>query len=84
MSNLERLVYMANQIARNFAATGDEAAARATADHIMAFWDPRMRAQLVDRLAAAPESLEPPARQAATILRDRGDRGRATSVRDDF
>jgi formate dehydrogenase subunit delta len=71
MSNLERLVYMANQIARNFAAMGDEAAAKATADHITAFWDPRMRVQLCDQLAIAPESLEPLARQAAAILRDR-------------
>jgi formate dehydrogenase subunit delta len=71
MSNLERLVYMANQIARNFAAMGDEAAAMATADHIIAFWDPRMRAQLVDRLVVAPEGLEPLARQAAAMLRDR-------------
>jgi hypothetical protein len=30
-----------------------------------------MRAQLVERLAAAPENLEPLARQAAAILRDR-------------
>jgi len=71
MSNLERLVYMAHQIARNFAVMGGEAAAKATADHILAFWDPRMKAQLVDRLAAAPESLEPVVRQAAALVRDR-------------
>lgn len=42
-----RLVYMANQIARNFAAQGDEAAIKATADHIRLFWDPRMKEQIV-------------------------------------
>lgn len=39
----ERLVYMANQIARNFAAQGEEAAVAATANHIRLFWDPRMK-----------------------------------------
>lgn len=71
MSNIERLVYMANQIARNFAAQGDDEAAKATADHIIAFWDPRMKAQLVDRLAADPGCLDPAARQAAAFVRDR-------------
>lgn len=71
MSNLERLVYMANQIARNFAVMGDEKAATATADHIIAYWDPRMKAQLVNHLAADPNRLEPIARQAAAFVRDR-------------
>jgi formate dehydrogenase subunit delta len=46
MGTEERLVYMANQIAREFAATGEGAAA-ATADHIAHFWDPRMRARIL-------------------------------------
>ena len=37
-----RLAYMANQIARNFAVQGEEAATAATAQHIRDFWDPRM------------------------------------------
>jgi formate dehydrogenase subunit delta len=41
------LVYMANQIARNFAVQGDEAAIAATADHITLFWAPRMKAVLL-------------------------------------
>jgi len=52
MSSEERLVYMANQIAREFARTGDPAAA--TADHIAKFWDPRMRGRI---LAADPQQL---------------------------
>ena len=47
MNSEERLVYMANQIARELARTADPAAA--TADHIAKFWDPRMRARLLDR-----------------------------------
>ena len=44
--DIERLIYMANQIARNFAVQGEAEAAAATADHIAKFWDPRMKAQL--------------------------------------
>jgi hypothetical protein len=44
MSPEDRLVYMANQIARNLAAQGEDAAVLAVADHIGAFWDPRMKA----------------------------------------
>lgn len=47
MGTEERLVYMANQIARNFASMG-EGAAGATADHIAKFWDPRMRRRILD------------------------------------
>ena len=44
----DRLVYMANQIARNFTVldTDTDAAAAATAEHIRLFWDPRMRAAI--------------------------------------
>ena len=60
-----RLVYMANQIFRNFAIQGDEAAAISTAQHIVAFWDPRMKAQL---LAMSDDVLGSAAR-VATLLR---------------
>lgn len=52
----ERLIRMANQIARNLAVRGEAAAAAATADHIRQFWDPRMRAALlaVDRATLSP------------------------------
>jgi len=43
MSNTnEKLVYMANQIARAFDYMGGEKAVLATADHIKMYWDPRM------------------------------------------
>lgn len=53
---IERLRYMAEQIARNFAVQGDEAAIAATADHLAQFWDPRMKAQILadDRGALSP------------------------------
>ncbi len=41
MNTVERLVYMANQIAANLAT--DEDAVAAVANHIQQFWDPRMK-----------------------------------------
>ena len=38
---------MADQIARNFAAQGEEEAVKATAQHIRDFWDPRMKAAIL-------------------------------------
>jgi formate dehydrogenase subunit delta len=61
-----RLIYMANQIARNFAAQGEDAAITATAQHIRDFWDPRMKAAI---LAADLSGLEPIARIALTQLK---------------
>jgi formate dehydrogenase subunit delta len=54
--DIERLRYMADQIARNFAAQGEDHAAAATAEHIRLFWDPRMKAAILadDRAALSP------------------------------
>lgn len=51
-----RLIYMAEQIARNFAAQGEAEAVAATAEHIRLFWDPRMKAGIIasDRSALSP------------------------------
>lgn len=64
----DHLVYMANQIARNFATMGDADAARATADHIASFWDPRMKAAIW----ADAMGLSPIAAAAFAELRQRG------------
>lgn len=45
--NADRLVQMANQIAANLAALGDERAAEETAQHMIDFWDPSMRKAIV-------------------------------------
>jgi formate dehydrogenase subunit delta len=45
MTSLERLVYMANQIATNLAHEIDPVAA--TSKHLSDFWDPRMKAMIV-------------------------------------
>jgi formate dehydrogenase subunit delta len=72
MNSLERLVYMANQIAKNFATNSRGSAALSTADHIGAYWDPRMRAMIFERLEAGGEGMDANAREAIAILRDRG------------
>lgn len=58
--DVTRLRTMADQIARNFAMQGEEAAIAATAEHIRLYWDPRMKAAILaddrtalSRLAAA-------------------------------
>ena len=71
-ASLDRLVYMANQIARNFAVSGPEAAARATADHLQSFWEPRMRARIIACLGAGGAGLSPGAAAAIALLRDPG------------
>ena len=71
-SSLEKLVYMANQIAKNFATTGHESAAASTADHIHKYWDPRMKRMIFERLEAGGEGLDPLAHEAIAILHDAG------------
>jgi formate dehydrogenase subunit delta len=44
VNTIDRLVMMANQIAANLATADDPAAA--TAEHILLYWDPRMRANI--------------------------------------
>lgn len=72
MSNLDRLAYMANQIARNFAVAGADAAARATADHIASFWDARMKRQASEMICQDRSALGPIAAAAIRMLRDAG------------
>lgn len=65
----ERLIYMANQIARNTGAEGEENSVAVTADHIRKFWDPRMRARIMAVLERGGEGLEPVTRRALARLK---------------
>lgn len=67
----EKLVYMANQIAKNFAALGLEAAVISTRDHIRSFWDPRMRSRILAHLESGGEGLDEISRLALRRLGDR-------------
>jgi len=65
--DIGNLTYMANQIARNLAAQGEAAATDATLQHILDFWDPRMKAAIVaaDRAGLDPIAAAAVARLAA-------------------
>jgi formate dehydrogenase subunit delta len=65
---VERMVYMANQIAREFASQRPNEAAQATYDHLWHFWDPRMRALILDHLASGGAGLSDLAREAVSKL----------------
>lgn len=70
MSTGQRLIYMANQIARNVAAEGPERAAGMVEQHLRHYWDPAMRARIVALAAENPDALEPIA--AAAVERIAG------------
>ena len=61
----ERLVKVANQIADFFRLKPEEEAIAGAADHIVKFWDPRMRAKMAAHLAQGGEGLNPLALKAA-------------------
>ncbi len=63
-SSDERLVYMANQISRFFAAQPHDKAVKGAAKHIADFWDPRMRKHIHAHLDAGGAGLDPIAREA--------------------
>lgn len=68
MNSLEKLVYMANQIARNLETEGEKAADTAAA-HIVAFWDPRMKTMILGHLDAGGKGLSPGALAALRQVR---------------
>ena len=63
--DIERLRYMANQIARNLAPQGEAQAIGLAAQHLKDFWDPRMKAAI---LADRVTGLDPIARAALEQL----------------
>lgn len=68
MSTSDKLIYMANQIARFFESQGPDKAVAGTAEHIRKFWDPRMRKQIVAHVNAGGSGLDPVARMAIERL----------------
>ena len=62
----ERLIYMANQIARFFVAQPEGAAG--AANHLRSFWDPAMRAEIVAWRRAGGGGLEPLAAEAVDLI----------------
>jgi formate dehydrogenase subunit delta len=63
-----KLVHMANQIATFFATQAPDEAVSGIETHIRKFWDPRMRAQIIDIYAAGSSGLDPLAQAAVQRL----------------
>lgn len=66
---IEKLVYMANQIGKFFHAQGEDAAVAGIADHLRKFWDPRMRKEIIAHADAGGAGLDPNVRAAIESLR---------------
>ena len=64
----DKLVYMANQIGKFFVAQDENRAVPLIADHLVKFWDPRMRKEIGAYLAAGGAGLDPPVRKAVESL----------------
>ena len=73
MNSLEKLIYMANQIARNFGTLDKAEAAAAVAAHMYDFWDPRMKTMIFAHLDTGGEGLDPVAHDALSQLARDGD-----------
>lgn len=67
-SSDERLVIMANQIARFFSSQKPEKAVEGCREHIAKFWDPRMRSRIRAHLAGGGAGLDPLAKEAIARL----------------
>jgi formate dehydrogenase subunit delta len=65
-------VRMANDLAVHLAHMGPGEAARAVADHMLAFWDPRMRAALIAHAGEGGDGLDAIAVRAAALLAPAG------------
>jgi formate dehydrogenase subunit delta len=65
----EKLVMMANQIAKFFAAQGHDRALPQVIDHLEKFWDPRMRRQIRDLAAKDGTGLDPLALEAVRSMK---------------
>ena len=67
--DVQRLVTMANDIARYFASEPDrEAGIEAVADHLRKFWTPRMREQIVAYRVADGDGMDELTRHAIERL----------------
>ena len=70
-TTLDKLVYMANQIGREFASQHPKEAAETTYDHLWHFWEKRMREAIIAHLNAGGEGLNDVAREAVRMLAER-------------
>jgi formate dehydrogenase subunit delta len=67
----DKLAHMANQIGRFFQTQKHESAVASITDHLLKFWDPRMRQAIVTQLRDGRSDLDPLVREAVERLGDR-------------
>jgi formate dehydrogenase subunit delta len=60
----DKLAYMANQIGQFFQSQKQDQAVAAIEDHLLTFWDPRMRRLIMTELAEGRIELDPLVRDA--------------------
>ena len=68
-STNDKLVYMANQIGTFFNSQDKETASARIAEHIVKFWDPRMRKAIFAHLDSGGAGLDPYVRDALETLK---------------
>jgi formate dehydrogenase subunit delta len=66
--NDEKLAYMANQIGRFFQSQRQDTAVEAIYEHLVKFWDPRMRKAIVAQHTDGKILLDPLVREAVERL----------------
>ena len=66
---LDRLITMANQIGDFFAPYPPERRAEGIRNHLRTYWDPRMRADLLEYIAAGGDGLKPFVVEGALLLK---------------
>jgi formate dehydrogenase subunit delta len=64
----EKLVHMANQIGAFFRHEGEDKASASVADHLLKFWDPRMRRAIIAHVQAGGAGLAPAVLRAVKSL----------------
>ena len=67
----DKLAYMANQIGRFFMSQKPGTAVAGIEDHILKFWDPRMRRAIIAQLADGSIQLDPLVREAVERIGQR-------------
>jgi formate dehydrogenase subunit delta len=65
----EQMVHMANQIALFFASYPKEEAVASITNHLKMFWEPRMRRQIIEYVAAGGAGLNDLARESVKRLK---------------
>lgn len=66
----DKLAYMANQIGKFFAHQPHDRAVLSITEHLVKFWDPRMRGTILTHFDEVKDGLDPLVRQAVEKLRD--------------